>query len=105
MYDALTGLLALADGDPGAAAVKLDQAIQLGHEDEARVAAFFFWRARARDLLGRRAEALRDYRRVLGLRADRPVDVAARRGLARAYSSARAGRFHVDMALADVVRP
>ncbi|MBX3218086.1 MAG: hypothetical protein KF850_39130 [Labilithrix sp.] len=105
VYHALTGLLALADGDPGAAAVKLDQAIQLGHEDEARVAAFFLWRARARDLLGRRAEALRDYRRVLGLRADRPVDVAARRGLARAYSSARAGRFHVDMALADVVRP
>ncbi|MBX3224060.1 MAG: hypothetical protein KF795_26330 [Labilithrix sp.] len=105
VYHALTGLLALADGDPAAAEVKLDQAVQLGHEDEARVAAFHLWRGRARDLLGRRDEALRDYRRVLGLAADRPVDVAARRGLSRAYSSARAGRFHIDMSLADVVHP
>ncbi|OJY26280.1 MAG: hypothetical protein BGO98_38605 [Myxococcales bacterium 68-20] len=105
VYHALMGLLALNDGDPSAAAVKLDQAIQLGHEDEARVAAFHLWRARAFDLLGRRSEALRDYRRVLGLRADRAVDVAARRGLARTYSIARARRFHVDMALADVVQP
>jgi tetratricopeptide (TPR) repeat protein len=105
VYHALMGLLALNDGDPGPAAVKLDRAIQLGHEDEARVAAFHLWRARALDLLGRRAEALRDYRRVLGLRADRAVDLAARRGLARAYSLARARRFHIDMALADVVQP
>ncbi|MDF2694676.1 MAG: hypothetical protein K0S65_3059, partial [Labilithrix sp.] len=57
------------------------------------------------DLLGRRTEALRDYRWVLGLRADRAVDAAARRGLGRSYSIARARRFHVDMSLADVVAP
>ena len=105
VFHALVGLLALADGDPGAALAKLDEAIRLGHEDEARVAACHLWRARALDLLGRRSDALRDYRRVLGLRADRAVDVAARRGLSRSYTSGRARRFHVDMALADVVHP
>lgn len=105
VYHALLALLALTDGDAAAALSKLDQAIQLGHEDEARVAAFHLWRARALDLLGRRSDALRDYRRVLGLRADRAVDVAARRGLSRTYSSQRARRLHIDMALADVVHP
>jgi Acyl-coenzyme A:6-aminopenicillanic acid acyl-transferase len=105
VYHALNGLLALNDGDPGMAATQLDEAIRLGHADEERVAAFYLWRARARDLVGRRTEALRDYRHVLGLRADRPVDAAARRGLARTYSMTRARRFHIDMSLGDVVSP
>ena len=105
VYHALLGLLALTDGDAGAALAKLDRAIELGHEDEARLAAFHLWRARALDVLGRRRDALRDYRRVLGLRADRAVDVAARRGLSRSYTSGRARRLHIDMALADVVHP
>ena len=105
VYHALLGLLALSDGDSVAAAAKLDRAIELGHEDEARVAAFHLWRGRARDILGLRDEALRDYRHVLGLSSDPPVRVAARRGLARVYPAWRARHVHVDMALADVVHP
>ncbi len=106
VYHAVVGLLALIAGDGAAATMKLDQAIALGHPDEARVAAFHLWRARALDILGRRQDALRDYRRVLGLRgADRPVDAAARRGLRSTYTKDRAARVHIDMSLGDVALP
>lgn len=109
IYHALAGLLALcADKrgcDPSLALTHLNRAITLGHEDEERVATFHLWRARAFDVLARRDDALRDYRRVLGLRRDRPVDIAARKGLSRAYTKSKASRVHIDMSLADVVNP
>ena len=105
LYAYLAGLLALVDGDAAAAARALDHAIALGHPDVERVAAFHLWRGRARDLLGRRREAIGDYRVAHGLRSDEPVHAAARKGLRRAFTAANARRVHVDIGLADVVAP
>lgn len=102
---AASGLLALVAGDGAAAAAKLDEAVRLGHPDEARVAAFCLWRGRAHDLAGARALAVASYRRALALRADAKVAAAARRGLGRAFSPRAARRVHIDMSLADVVSP
>lgn len=105
LYHAALGLLSLVDGDAQAARQKLDEALAIGHTDEERVAAMHLWRGRALDVLGRRHDATRDYRRVLSLRADQAVRRAALRDLGRAYSARRAARVHVDLALVDVVSP
>lgn len=105
VYHALAGVLALVSGDAEAALARLSRAVELGHEDEERVATGHLWRGRALDILGRRADAEREYRRVLGLGRDRNVDRAASRGLRQRYTRGRAARVHVDMSLADVVDP
>ena len=99
------GLLALEAGDAAEAEAALDRALALGHPDAERRAAFHLWRGRARDLAGRRADAVRDYRACLGHYADAPVRRAATRGLSRAFGARDAQRIHVDVGLADVVQP
>jgi len=105
IYQATTGLLALIDGDAVTASDRLGEAIAVGHADEARVAAFHLWRARARDVRGDRTAAERDYRQVLALRSDAPVAAAARKNLRTPFTRRAASRVHVDMALGDVVAP
>ncbi len=105
LYHSLRGLFALRVGDAEQAERAFERALDLGHPDQERVASFHLWRARARDVLGRRDEARRDYRAVLGRWADPPVRRAAKRGLRRAYSAREAARLHPDVGLADVVSP
>ena len=105
LYSSLAGILSITLGDAEAAEAELTAAIELGHEHPERLASFYLWRARARDLLGRRDEARRDYRMALARPADPPVTRAAKRGLRRKYTAWQARRVHADMGLADVVSP
>ncbi len=105
LYHAVRGLFAVQANDPAEAEAAFDRAIALGHPDPERLAAFHLWRGRARDLAGRREDALRDYRWALGHYADAPVHRAAKRGLRRAFTAKQAARIHVDVGLADVVLP
>jgi len=105
VYHALRGLLAITVLDAAAAETAFDRAIGLGHPDPERVAGFHLWRARARDLLGRRDEATLDYRAALGHGGDAPVERAARRGLRRRFTPRRAKRVRIDFAFGDVVDP
>jgi tetratricopeptide (TPR) repeat protein len=100
LYHFMNGLLALVDRAPSAAEHAFDRALELGHPDAERLAAFHLWRARSRDVQGRRAQALSDYRMVE--RADHAVERAAQRGLRRAW---RPRRFGIEFALADVPTP
>jgi hypothetical protein len=105
LYHFMAGLLALKTGDAPGAEDALGAAIALGHPDEERVAGFHLWRGRARDVQGRRAEAVRDYRHALGLHSDPPVYKAAKKALRSPYPRARAARVHLELSLADVVTP
>lgn len=105
IYHGLTGLLELERGEPANADAALSRAIALGHVDEEREASFLLWRGRARDLGGRREEALRDYRACLAKRADPPVHAAARKNHRAPFADAARRRMHVEMSLGDVVMP
>ena len=105
IYASLRGLFALNAGDPAIAEEAFDRAIALGHPDAQRVASFHLWRGRARDVGGKRREAIRDYRAALGHHADAPVHAAAKKGLRRAFTASQAKTFHIDVGLADVVQP
>ncbi|MEW5850960.1 MAG: C45 family autoproteolytic acyltransferase/hydrolase [Myxococcota bacterium] len=105
VYHTLSGLFALSLRDANSAERAFTTALSLGHPHEERVASFHLWRARARDVLGARAEALKDYRAALAHHADGPVHQAARWGLTLPYTAGRCDRIHVDVALADVISP
>ncbi len=105
LYRSLAGLLALEGNNANRAIKRLDEAIAQGHVDRERVASFYLWRGRAKDLLGKRSDAQADYRRCLGHFPDPPVRKAARKGLRRAYNEAARRKLQVDMSLADVVGP
>ncbi len=105
LFHFLRGLLAVSQNDPGDAELAIDRAIEIGHPDPERLAAFHLWRGRARDLRGERHGALNDYRASLGYHADPPVYAAARLGIKKAYSKRRAKRVSVDLTFADVVWP
>ncbi|MGE3633197.1 MAG: C45 family autoproteolytic acyltransferase/hydrolase [Sandaracinaceae bacterium] len=105
LYHALRGLLSLNAVRADDAEDALDRAIALGHPDPERVASFHLWRGRARDVQGRREDAVTDYRAALGRKSDPPVRRAAIRSLRRPYRAADAARVHVDVGLADVVQP
>jgi tetratricopeptide (TPR) repeat protein len=105
LYHALRGLLSIALADAEDAEAAFDRALELGHPDEERIASFHLWRGRARDLLGRREDALNDYRLALGHHADPQVRTAATRGLRRPYTERAARRVNVDVGLADVIQP
>ncbi|MEB2313698.1 MAG: C45 family autoproteolytic acyltransferase/hydrolase [Sorangiineae bacterium] len=100
VYWFVAGLLALHAGDPHAAEAALDRAIERGHADGERRAAFHLWRARARDAGGRHADAIGDYRATAG--GDAAVRRAARRGLVAPW---RPRRFAIEFALGDVPTP
>jgi hypothetical protein len=101
LYHFVAGTLALLDSDPAAAERAFDTAIRIGHALAERKSAFHLWRARARDLRGRRKEALADYR-VARSAPDRAVRDAASRGLRSRW---RARRFGVEFSFADVPVP
>jgi tetratricopeptide (TPR) repeat protein len=101
-YHAVAGIVALEAGDAGSAERSLSEAIARGHAHAQRMAAFHLWRGRARDVLGRRAEALADYRAALARPSDLPVRSAALSGTRRPY---RGGRPGVDFVLGDVAVP
>ena len=105
IYHAIQGIIALAEGSPAESEEALGRAIALGHPDRERLASFHLWRGRARDLLGRRREAVVDYRTTLGHPADPPVRKAAGKGLRKPYRPKQARRVHVDLSLADVIQP
>ncbi len=100
LYHFMQGLLALVDRDPAAAEMAFDRALELGHPDAERFAAFHLWRGRSRDVQGRREAALSDYRMVE--RADHAVERAALKGLRRPW---RPRRFGIEFAMADVPAP
>jgi tetratricopeptide (TPR) repeat protein len=100
LYHYVAALLALLDGDAAHAESELGRALEIGHASEDRIAAFRLWRGRARDVLGRRADAKDDYR--LARRGDEYVRAAADRGLHRAW---KRRRFGVEYTLADVPVP
>jgi len=98
VYHFVAGLLALSEGEVGAARGHFDRAIALGHPDPQRVAGFRLWRARACDALGDRAAALRDYREAIV--GDEAVRVAARKGLKRPW---RGGVPAIEWSFGEVV--
>ncbi len=100
LYHYISALLALSAQDSPAAEAALDRALALGHAVPEREASLHLWRARARDLRGRRADALSDYRAALS--GDPSVRAAAERGLSKRYKSRR---FGIEFALADVPVP
>ncbi len=105
LFHSTEGLLAVEGLATDRAELAFSRAIELGHPDQERVAAFYLWRGRARDLAGRREQAQRDYRLCLAHVADAPVHVAARKGLKRAFTASAAKRMHIEMSLGDVVQP
>lgn len=100
LYAFVAALLALADQDAPAAEALLDRALAIGHASGDRRASFHLWRGRARDVNGRRGEALGDYRAARS--GDEYVSAAANAGLSRAW---KPRRFGVEFALADVPLP
>lgn len=105
LYRSVAGFLALQAGEPEEALACFDKALELGHPDEERIAAFHGWRGRALDLLGRRDEAIKAYHQALALRHDPQLGRAAERGLRRPFTMRKAKRIAVDFAFADVVNP
>ncbi|MCA9526536.1 MAG: hypothetical protein KC549_09615, partial [Myxococcales bacterium] len=102
LYHYISGLLALEVGEARAAEERLDRAIALGHPDPERVATFHLWRGRARDLQGRRDDAVQDYHRALSGPVDPAAARAAKRGLARAHKLRRGAHIGVGSSFADV---
>ena len=105
LYHCVAGLLALKAGEIAPAFDAFDRALELGHVDPERVAAFYVWRGRAADLAGRREEAIADYNHALSRPADAPMKRAAQRGLRRPYTAGRSKRFNIDFTFADVMSP
>jgi len=105
LYHALAGLIAVKDCAAGPAVSAFDAAIELGHGDPEREAAFHLWRGRAHDLAGRRERAVRDYRTVIGSRSDPRVRSAAQKDLRRPFKRSQAARVDVDFMFVDVVSP
>lgn len=102
LFHFLRGLLALELGALPRAEEALGRAIAIGHRHPERVAAFHLWRARVRHELGRRDDAIADYRACLGIPADPPVHAAARREHGRGWSGKRRA---IDFSMGDVVQP
>lgn len=101
LYHFMQGLLALLESDAGAAERAFDRALAVGHSVAERTSAFHLWRGRARDALGRRQDAIADYRSA-GFGPNRDLRRAAARGLKKRW---RPRRFGVEFSFADVPVP
>jgi hypothetical protein len=101
LFHYVAGLLAHLDADPAAAESAFDAALSVGHGEPQRRASFHLWRGRARDRLGRRAEAEADYR-AASRDADPFTRSAAEQGLSRRW---KPRRFGIEFTLADVPMP
>jgi hypothetical protein len=100
VYAFVAGLLALDAGEPEVADWDFGVALDIGHPAPERIASFHLWRARARDVAGRRDEALADYRAALG--GDAAVRRAADAGLRAPW---RHRPVPVEWNYGDVVTP
>lgn len=105
LYHQVAGLLCLKRGAARQATQHLDRALELGHPDPEREAAFHLWRGRAADRQGLRQAALDDYRAALDRPADWTVHRAARAGLRHGFSRKGERRIAIDFAFADVMAP
>lgn len=102
VFHFVSGLVALESGAAADAERDLSRAIELGHAHPQRVAGFHLWRARTRDHLGRRTDAISDYRSALARPADAAVRAAALKGTRRPY---RGSPPSVDFVLGDIAVP
>ena len=102
VYAYITGLTALSARKPELALSYLHQAVELGHPDPERVAAFQLWRGRAFDAAGQREPARRDYAAVLNQKTDTPVRQAAQKNLQRRW---KARHIAIEFNYADVLVP
>jgi len=102
VYAYITGLVALSAKRPEIALHHLHKALELGHPDPERVAAFQLWRGRAYDVAGLRSEARRDYAAVLEQQADTLIRKAAEKGLKRPWKAKSLG---IEFNYADVLVP
>ncbi|MBI4819846.1 MAG: hypothetical protein HY791_26470 [Deltaproteobacteria bacterium] len=105
LYQAAAGYLAVREGDARGAERAFGRALEIGHHDEERRAAFELWRGRSLDLLGERAGARAAYRRSLSMKSDPQIRKAALRSLSRPYEASAARSVHPDLSFADVVSP
>jgi tetratricopeptide (TPR) repeat protein len=101
VYHFMAGVLALLARDASSSERSFERAIALGHVASERTTAFHLWRGRARDVLGRRTDALGDYR-VARESSESSVRTAAKRGLRSRW---RPRRFGVEFGFADVPMP
>jgi tetratricopeptide (TPR) repeat protein len=102
LYAFMAGLLELARQHPEAGIAYFHQALEIGHPDPQRRAAFFLWRGRCYDACGNRDLARKDYTWALDGASDPAVAEAARAGLKRPW------RWHkpaLEFNYADVVTP
>jgi Tfp pilus assembly protein PilF len=102
VFHFVSGLVALESGAAADAERDLSRAIELGHAHPQRLAGFHLWRARTRDRLGRRSDAVADYRAALARPADAAVRAAALKGTRRPYRSTPPA---VDFVLGDIAVP
>lgn len=103
VYAYIAGLVALSALRPELALPYLHRALELGHPDPERVAAFYLWRGRAFDVAGLRSEAKRNYAAVLEQPAvDTVVRQAAEKNLNRPW---KAKSLAIEFNYADVLIP
>ncbi len=105
LYHKLFALLSMTQGRYEDALDGLNRAIDLGHPDEERVAAFHLWRGRVHSLLGDTKAARGDYLECLDRTADPRVHEAARRSWSRPYTDREATKVAIDFRYVDVTRP
>lgn len=102
LYAYMAGLLALDAQRPGQAIYWLNKALELGHPDPQRQAAFYLWRGRARDMAGLRQEAKEDYHQVFVGLADPGIEVAAQKGLKQRWHWRHLA---LEFNYADIMKP
>lgn len=103
VYAYVTGLVAISALRPEMALPYLHRALELGHPDPERVAAFYLWRGRAFDAAGLRSQARRDYAAVLEQPAvDTVVQKAAEKNLRQPW---KMKSLAIEFNYADVLVP
>jgi hypothetical protein len=103
IYAYITALVALSARKPELALHYLHRALEIGHPDPERVAAFYLWRGRAFDAAGLRSDARQDYSTVLAQpKADDLVKKAAEKGLHKIWKAKSLG---IEFNYADVLIP
>ncbi len=100
VYAFVAGLLDLAAKDPNAALSAFDAALAIGHVEPERLAAFHLWRGRALDAIGRREDALTEYRAAKS--GDPNVKRAAEKNEKKRYKPSAPA---VEWSFGDVISP
>jgi Acyl-coenzyme A:6-aminopenicillanic acid acyl-transferase len=100
VYAFVAGLLDLAAKDGEAALKAFDSALELGHVEPQRLAAFHLWRGRTLDVLGRREEALAEYAQAR--HGDPNVRAAAEKNARKRYKPRSPA---LEWSFGDVISP